>query len=44
MEELIDKVLDQIIDDVSKGDHTAIAELIKDIPSEKLKSFLSEVK
>ena len=44
MEELINKVIDQIIEDVSKGDSTAIEQLIKDIPAENLTSFLSEVK
>tara|TARA_B100000003_G_scaffold4630_1_gene4205 strand:+ start:1914 stop:2045 length:132 start_codon:yes stop_codon:yes gene_type:complete len=43
MEELINKVIDQIEKDLFNGDSTAIEQLIKDIPVENLTSFLSEV-
>ena len=39
---LIDKVLEQIKKDVEMKDLTAIEELIKDIPKNKLKAFISE--
>lgn len=41
-QELIDKVLKQIVRDVEVGDLTAIEELIKDLPDEVGVSFLSE--
>ena len=41
-QELIDKVLEQIVRDVEVGDLTAIEELIKDLPDEVGVSFLSE--
>lgn len=40
--DLIDHVLDQIKKDVEMEDMTAIEELIKDIPEEKLNSYLPE--
>ena len=40
---LIDSVIDQIIRDIEIGDQTAIEELLKSCPEDKLKGFLSEV-
>ena len=42
MTTLIDKVIAQIIVDVSQKDYTAIEELLKVIPNENLIGFLSE--
>ena len=42
--ELLKKVATQIMQDVKMGDYTAIDELLKHIPEEKLKGFLSEEK
>ena len=39
---LIDKVLEQIKEDVINGDVTAIEELLKQVPNEILKSYLPE--
>ena len=39
---LIDKVLEQIKEDVINGDVTAIEELLKNVPIEILKSYLPE--
>ena len=39
---LIDKVLEQIKEDVINGDVTAIEELLKNVPIESLKSYLPE--
>ncbi len=41
-QELIDKVLEQIKEDVSLGDLTAVEELIKAVPEENLKAYLPE--
>lgn len=41
-EQLIEAVLKQIVIDVKAGDLTAIEELIKDLPEEKLRWFLPE--
>lgn len=41
-QELIDKVLEQIVRDVEAGDLTAIEELIADIPDDKAQHFLPE--
>ena len=43
MSELIDKVLNQIEDDVAVGDFTAIEELLQHVDEKILKSFLSEI-
>jgi hypothetical protein len=40
--ELLKKVVQQIKDDVSSGDYTAIEDLLKDIPKERLIGFLTE--
>lgn len=40
--QLIDAVLTQVTIDVKAGDLTAIEELIKDLPEEKLRWFLPE--
>jgi len=40
---LVDHVLQQIQDDVLKGDMTAIETLISELPVDTLKAFLSEV-
>ena len=40
---LIDLVIQQIRKDLDTGDETAIAELLKFVPTENLQSFLSEV-
>jgi|TARA_R100000482_G_scaffold122190_1_gene69332 hypothetical protein len=42
MEELIDKVIDQIKDDLDKRELLALHELLLCIPKENLESFLSE--
>jgi len=39
---LIDLVIQQIKKDLDGGDETAIAELLKFVPTENLQSFLSE--
>jgi hypothetical protein len=39
---LIDLVIQQIKKDLDSGDETAIAELLKFVPTENLQSFLSE--
>ena len=39
---LIDRVLDQIQEDVEIGDLTAIEELLKQVPTEVLVNFLPE--
>lgn len=41
-QELIDKVLEQIVRDVESGDLTAIEELIADIPNDKAEHYLPE--
>jgi hypothetical protein len=43
MDELIDKVIDQIKSDMLSEDYTAIEELLKSVPIKNLQSFLSEV-
>ena len=43
-ETLIDKVLEQIQGDIKVQDLTAIEELIKSVPVENLRGFLSEGK
>ena len=40
--DLIKAITKQIIKDVNYGDYTAIEELLKDIPIEKLKGFLAD--
>ena len=40
--DLLKVVVEQIEKDASYGDYTAIEELLTDIPTEKLKCFLSE--
>ena len=40
---LIDQVVDQIIKDIEMGDQTAIEELLKSCPEDKLRGFLSEI-
>ena len=42
--DLLKLVVEQIEEDVSHGDYAAIEDLLKDIPIEKLKGFLSEGK
>ena len=42
-QELMDKVLKQITEDVMNGDMTAIEQLIADIPDDKAQAFLLEV-
>jgi hypothetical protein len=39
---VVDKVLDQIKDDVLDNDFTAIEELLKDVPLEQLIGYLPE--
>ena len=43
LDKLIDKVLEQIQEDVNNADFTAIEELIKPLPEEQLQGFLSEI-
>jgi hypothetical protein len=40
--DLVDRVLDQIVKDCEGGDLTAIEELLKSVPREKLIGYLSE--
>jgi hypothetical protein len=40
---LIDLVIDQIAEDLMNGDLTALEELLKVVPENNLKSYLSEV-
>ena len=42
--ELLKAIVRQIEEDVNLGVYTAIEELLKDIPIEKLKGFLTEEK
>ena len=39
---LIDRVLDQIVEDVNTGDLTAIEEMLKLVPTEVLVNYLPE--
>ena len=39
---LIDAAIEQINIDIDNGDYTAIEELLKSVPEEKLRAFLSE--
>ena len=39
---LIDRVIDQIQEDVNKGDVTAIEELLKQVPTQVLVDYLPE--
>jgi hypothetical protein len=39
---LIDKVIEQIQDDLEMGDATALAELLGFVPTDKLEGFLRE--
>lgn len=41
-QQLIDKVLEQIVKDIEAGDLTAIEELIADIPDQKAIHYLPE--
>jgi hypothetical protein len=41
-QKLIDKAIEQIKKDVESGDLTAIDELLKYVPTQKLEAFLSE--
>jgi hypothetical protein len=41
-QELIDRVLKQIEDDVDASDLTALEELLKAVPEENLKAYLPE--
>ena len=43
LDKLIDKVLEQIQEDVNNADFTAIEELINPLPEEQLQGFLSEI-
>jgi hypothetical protein len=40
---LIDAALEQILIDVESGDLTAIEELLRNVPENKLQGFLSEI-
>ena len=42
LSDLVDRVLDQIVKDCEGGDLTAIEELLKSVPCEKLISYLPE--
>lgn len=42
-EQLIDVVIEQILIDVSRGDLTAIAELLTHVPEEILVGYLSDI-
>ena len=41
-EQLIDNVIEQIKKDIESGDFTAIDELLRYVPTQKLEAFLSE--
>ena len=41
-EELVDKTLDQLAEDVSKGDFTAIAELLEKVEPKYLSGYLAQ--
>ena len=41
-EQLIQNVIEQIKKDIASGDVTAIDELLRYVPAQKLESFLSE--
>ena len=41
-ENLIDKVLDEIVEDVNKGDLTAIEEMLNSVPTKVLEGYLPE--
>jgi hypothetical protein len=41
--DLMDMVIDQIVEDIDRGDLTAIVELLSNISEENLRAFLSEV-
>ena len=41
--ELLKKIVEQIKEDAETGDYTAIEDLLKEIPINKLKGFLSDV-
>jgi hypothetical protein len=41
-EQLIDNVIEQIKKDIESGDVTAIDELLRYVPTQKLEAFLSE--
>lgn len=41
-EELIDKVIDQIIIDIENGDYTALFELLSNLSDRDLKAYLPE--
>ena len=43
MQELIEKALAQVVEDVQHGDITAIEVILEYVPEEVLQSFLSEV-
>ena len=42
MKDLIDLVLEQMQEDISVGDFTAIEELVRSIPKDKLLAYLPE--
>ncbi len=44
MNELIEKVIEQIEDDIRVGDYSAIYELLGDVSLESLTAFLSDSK
>ena len=41
--ELLEKVAEQFAEDVANGDYTSIDELLKHVPKDKLKGFLSDI-
>ena len=41
--ELLQKVAEQFAEDVANGDYTSIDELLKHVPQDKLKGFLSDI-
>lgn len=43
-DQLLDKVVAQILEDVKNEDLTAIYELIEPLPTDSLESYLSEIK
>lgn len=43
MNELIDKVIEQIINDVNDGDLTALDELLQSVPKKVLENYLTDL-
>ena len=42
--QLIEKVIEQIVEDIDSGNTDALSELLMDVPVEKLINYLSDLK